>query len=257
MSNWSIAAATLLTLIGLLHSVLGERYLLGPLLRDMPRGPLSPLFAKRTLRAAWHIMSVALWGLAAVLVRPESAFDVVAVNLLVSAALLGAWTRGAHFAWPLFAATGVMSALAAHDGALVEVVRGPVAITLAAALGGIAALHVYWAAGGRWALDGAIPTELGTPRFIPGRLLTLGVAGVFAGLAVCALAVADVVAISAPGSRAILTLAGGAFVLRAFGEGRYVGFFKRKVGTRFARRDTAIYTPLCVLLGAASFAVVL
>ena len=37
---------------------------------------------------------------------------------------------------------------------------------------------------------------------------------------------------------------------RAVGEFRYVGFFKRVRGSRFARMDTLVYSPLCLLLAA-------
>ena len=42
------------------------------------------------------------------------------------------------------------------------------------------------------------------------------------------------------------------FIGRAIGDMRYVGFFKRVRGTRFARLDTRVYSPLCLALGAAS-----
>jgi hypothetical protein len=34
------------------------------------------------------------------------------------------------------------------------------------------------------------------------------------------------------------------------GEFKYVGFFKRVRGTRFATLDTLVYSPLCLLLAA-------
>jgi hypothetical protein len=37
---------------------------------------------------------------------------------------------------------------------------------------------------------------------------------------------------------------------RAVGEFKYVGFFKRVRGSRFATLDTWIYSPLCLLLAA-------
>ena len=40
-----------------------------------------------------------------------------------------------------------------------------------------------------------------------------------------------------------------ALLLRAVGEFRYVGFFKRIRGTAFARMDTLLYSPLALLLG--------
>ncbi len=44
---------------------------------------------------------------------------------------------------------------------------------------------------------------------------------------------------------------GGVLLLRAIGEFRYVGLFKRVRGTRFATLDTWLYTPLCAMLAAA------
>ncbi|MBN3819698.1 DUF3995 domain-containing protein, partial [Paraburkholderia sp. Se-20369] len=38
------------------------------------------------------------------------------------------------------------------------------------------------------------------------------------------------------------------FAVRAVGDFRYVGFFKRIRGSRFARLDTLCYSPLCAAL---------
>lgn len=44
-----------------------------------------------------------------------------------------------------------------------------------------------------------------------------------------------------------LCITGGiVFLLRAIGKGKYVGFFKKIKHTRFAKQDTAFYSPLCV-----------
>lgn len=40
----------------------------------------------------------------------------------------------------------------------------------------LAMLHVYWAAGGRWAVAAAVPSREGRPQFSPGPLSTLLVA---------------------------------------------------------------------------------
>ena len=60
-------AAVLIALLGLAHSVLGERYLLTRLFK---RDNLPPLFGGTaftigTLRFAWHLTTLAWWGLAA------------------------------------------------------------------------------------------------------------------------------------------------------------------------------------------------
>ena len=46
---------------------------------------------------------------------------------------------------------------------------------------------------------------------------------------------------------------GGVFLLRAMGEFRLVGFFKRVRGTPFAIWDTWLFSPLCLLLALAFF----
>ena len=44
---------------------------------------------------------------------------------------------------------------------------------------------------------------------------------------------------------------------RAIGEFKYVGFFKRVRGSRFAQLDSLLYSPLCLLLAAGVAAVAL
>ena len=50
-------------------------------------------------------------------------------------------------------------------------------------------------------------------------------------------------------------LVAAAFLGRAIGDFRLVGFFKRVRGSRFAELDTASLSPLCVVVGLASAAV--
>ncbi len=45
------------------------------------------------------------------------------------------------------------------------------------------------------------------------------------------------------------------FVLRAIGDLRLIGFFKKVRGSRFAWLDSTVYSPLCVLLAAGVFVV--
>lgn len=128
---------------------------------------------------------------------------------------------------------------------------------LAVAFASLSALHVFWAAGGRWGAAVAIPRRaLGgavsdrpafTPRPAGTLLVALGLA------AAAALVLAQAGALSLPlGARWIKggTLALGVlFLLRAVGDFRYVGVFKSVRGTDFARYDTFLFIPLCVLLG--------
>jgi hypothetical protein len=46
-----------------------------------------------------------------------------------------------------------------------------------------------------------------------------------------------------------LWLIAGVFMLRAIGEFKYVGFFKKVRKTAFGLNDTKFYSPLCLLIG--------
>jgi hypothetical protein len=114
----------------------------------------------------------------------------------------------------------------------------------------LAALHIYWAAGGKSGKTAAIPEVKGAPLFRPGPMGTLAVAlALLAVAGLLALRIGD----AAPASLRIFVKAGTwiaalIFAVRAIGDFRYVGFFKSVRGTRFARQDSLFYSPLCVLL---------
>ncbi|MBC7841148.1 MAG: DUF3995 domain-containing protein [Gemmatimonadaceae bacterium] len=131
------------------------------------------------------------------------------------------------------------------------------AVLLTTVLLGLALLHVYWAIAGVNA-GTAIPTRAdGTRIMRPGRLASLAVAG---ALAIAAALVAGRGWLTVPlvpmrvfhvGTMGVAAV----FALRAIGDFRYVGLFKRVRGTPFARWDTWLFTPLCALLAATAFAI--
>ncbi|MFN0062669.1 MAG: DUF3995 domain-containing protein [Myxococcaceae bacterium] len=124
--------------------------------------------------------------------------------------------------------------------------RFPASGFLAVILGLLAVLHVYWAFGGRWGLEAAVPRVGGKAVFEPGRAACLGVAFLLAiGLGVSVSAAFD------PWYRtSTLRLMALVFALRAVGDFRYVGFFKSVRDSRFAYWDTRLHSPLCALLAA-------
>jgi hypothetical protein len=122
---------------------------------------------------------------------------------------------------------------------------------LAAVFAALGLLHVAWAFGGRLAGSAVIPaTADGKPTFAPGPFSTLAVAvALFAAAALVTwrggwwqLPLPFVLA------RAGCWLLAVLFLLRAVGEFRYVGLFKRVRGTRFARWDSRLFTPLCLVI---------
>lgn len=113
MNYFLVAAALLNAVLAVLHSYLGERFLLGPLFRD---GTLTPLFgstgfARRTMRFAWHLTTLVMWGLslALLLVAREAMNPVTqgiargeALVFLACALLSYVVTRRKHFSWMVF-----------------------------------------------------------------------------------------------------------------------------------------------------------
>lgn len=98
----------------------------------------------------------------------------------------------------------------------------------------------------------AVPTVGGKPLFAPSRRATLAVAMALVAFAGLVAATADLISLGVPPavlSWSSCTLALG-LLARAVGEFRYVGFFKRVRGSRFATLDTFVYSPLCLLLAA-------
>ena len=126
------------------------------------------------------------------------------------------------------------------------------ALGIAAVFLSLAVLHVYWAAGGKAGAAAAVPEVEGRPAFVPGPNATLLVA---LALTLGALVVLGRAGLWAPARipRTLFTVGTwvlcAVLLLRAVGDGRLVGFTKRVRGTRFARRDTLFYSPLCLLLG--------
>jgi hypothetical protein len=122
----------------------------------------------------------------------------------------------------------------------------------------IGLLHVYWALGGNWGADVALPTHGGLPSSPPRFTFHPTPAGTFIValllFAAAAVVLGQVGLIGDPAQPYHMVFQVGAwvlaalFLLRAIGEFRYVGFFKRVRGTEFARWDTWLFSPLCLVI---------
>jgi hypothetical protein len=100
--------------------------------------------------------------------------------------------------------------------------------------------------------SGAVPSVGGKPLFVPSTRATVAVGVLLLACAVLVAATAGFVRVGISPrvlSWASFALALGLFA-RAVGEFKYVGFFKRVRGSRFAELDTLVYSPLCLLLAA-------
>ena len=112
----------------------------------------------------------------------------------------------------------------------------------------IALLHFYWALGYKWGLDKAIPTEIkGQSILNPPKILTALVGIFLLGFSYIAYKLSQ-----KQSDNMIIYMGwiiGILFILRAIGEFKVVGIFKKIKGTLFAKYDTYLYIPLCLFIG--------
>lgn len=246
MTTFHVLAATSLATVGLLHSIVGELVLIRPLIADDRwRVPIGRRSAELVLRFAWHITTIAWLGLAATTIGIDGPVALTAVCLASAVVVLA--LMPSHLSWPLFLLTALWAARAAE---LATPAVLTVLITVAAAIAVAAAvLHVVWASGraSRSASATVPTTEDGVAMLRP-----TGPATVLVAVALLTYAAALTwLAVGPAGPLPRITVAGATLVLmlRAAGDGRYVGFTKQVRATRFARLDDAVYTPIVVALG--------
>lgn len=217
MSAW--IAAAVLTVIAVIHSVLGELAIIGPLSRSGSWNlPIGRATGMKIMRFAWHLTSLAWIGLAIAVAGVPVGVAAGGVALL-SGVIIFLILR-THLAWPLFLAAGLYALDSA--GALSPLV--PMVLVWAAVVIALiaAGFHVSWA------------------------LLTLLVA---VALSVLAAFLWWTTERDAPGwAWWLVAVAALLLVVRSYGEGKYVGLLKTVRNTEFARRDDAFFTPLIVLL---------
>ncbi len=115
-----LLAIVLLVLVGVAHSYLGERYILIRLFRrPLPKLFGGDAFTRKTLRFAWHLTTVAWWGLAAliwILGRSEegaAGLWVIAGVFAMHGLVALVASRGRHLSWIPFFAVAVLCARAA------------------------------------------------------------------------------------------------------------------------------------------------
>jgi len=113
-------------------------------------------------------------------------------------------------------------------------------------------IHFSWVFGSTWGLDKALPTNPeGIKVLNPSKFDSAIVAIGLLLFAIFYLLKGDFISLSVPSY--ILRYAGwtisAIFILRAIGDFKYIGFFKKVKSTEFAKLDTMLYSPLCLGLG--------
>lgn len=116
---WIKLCALALVATSLVHSILGERRLIGPLLAQC-EGVLSHDLARFLLRIVWHFMTILFWIIAATLWASTRSTD-IAISVLLAATAIGIGgagvydaigSRGQHIGWPMLVLIGLSAAMA-------------------------------------------------------------------------------------------------------------------------------------------------
>jgi len=142
--------------------------------------------------------------------------------------------------------------------------RTTAAILLATIFLLISLIHFYWVLGGKWGLDSAMPDAMRNHVMTDSRRLgfifvTLIVALGLLSVSCLYLILGGFIDSPLPAvytryaSYAVI----GIFILRAIGDFKYCGFFKRIKEGAFARNDTKYFSPLCLLIALLALVVVL
>ena len=114
---------------------------------------------------------------------------------------------------------------------------------------GLSGLHWYWVINGTGDFNRFVPEINGKSAFQPGRLATAVVAVLLLIAAAICASQAELFGITRyplarTGTWGLLVV----FSVRAIGDFRLVGLFKRVRNTQFGRLDTWVYSPLCLSL---------
>ncbi len=115
----------------------------------------------------------------------------------------------------------------------------------------VAAIHFYWAFGGKWGANAVLPQINSQKRvFTPSPIATVAVAIPFLLISLIFAQAAGWIELEIVGrylSNLLLVLV-AVFAIRALGDFKYVGFFKKIKNTEFALNDTKYFTPLCAFV---------
>lgn len=117
-----IASIIMLLATALLHSIMGEKLLISPLLRLKGNRVLESNLARMLLRFCWHLISL-MWivlaiGLYSVTFKPQSASVLILLSTGWCFLAIGIFdlifSKGRHMGWPFLTLIGVFSLMAVY-----------------------------------------------------------------------------------------------------------------------------------------------
>ncbi|MCO4798152.1 MAG: DUF3995 domain-containing protein [Colwelliaceae bacterium] len=110
-------------------------------------------------------------------------------------------------------------------------------------------LHFYWALGGKYGLMSAGPNLENGKDFVPSSWLIFIVASLLFGLAILPLQLVAPMEQFKGYVHYVGYCVSLVLVVRAIGDFKYVGFFKKVYNSNFATLDTKYFSPLILFLG--------
>lgn len=113
----------------------------------------------------------------------------------------------------------------------------------------LGAIHVNWVLGGTFGFAQSLPTDEAGVRVLNPRKIDSAIVAV--GLTACGIyyfLISGVITVALPDWVTMIAGWGipSIFALRAIGEFKYVGFFKKVRNTPFGKLDTTFFSPLCL-----------
>ncbi len=117
-------------------------------------------------------------------------------------------------------------------------------------------IHFNWVIGGQFGFVQAIPTKENGERVLNPKKMDSAIVG--AGLLVFSffyLILANLISFDLPHwfLKYGIWIIPSIFLLRAIGDFKYIGFFKRIRQTEFGKWDTKLFSPLCLVIALIGF----
>lgn len=116
----------------------------------------------------------------------------------------------------------------------------------------LSALHISWAFGKKWGFENSLPKNEAGDRILNPKKVDCAIVGIGLLLfGIFYLTKVDLIPFALP--EQVVRIASWVipfiFLFRAMGDFKYVGFFKKVTSTDFAKKDSAFYSPLCLIVG--------
>ena len=117
-------------------------------------------------------------------------------------------------------------------------------------------IHFNWVFGGQFGFSASLPTKINGDRFMNPKKIDRAIVGIgLTSFGLFYLYKSSIIDVSI--FEWIMTWGGwiipSIFLLRAIGEFKYIGFFKRIKETEFGKLDTIFFSPLCLTIAILGF----